>query len=202
MPAWLLFTLVSAMDPETARRVASLLEYVGADYEEAVEEGMVADSAEYVLQLDVVRRAERLAAELSGPGSDIVRRDIRAVYDLVRRLAPEDEVRAASLGGARRALDLACVVLAPAAPPSLDDGERVFRGSCAACHGERGRGDGAASAWIRPRLRAYDTRLTAGRVFNTVTDGIPGTAMPSFALLSEAERWSVAFYVLNLREGR
>jgi high-affinity iron transporter len=41
--------------------------------------------------------------------------------------------------------------------------------------------------------------LSPFKVFNTATYGIEGTAMASFAALTEEQRWQVAFYVLSLR---
>jgi mono/diheme cytochrome c family protein len=75
----------------------------------------------------------------------------------------------------------------------LKQGEDVFAKSCAAgyCHGPKGAGGGA------PRLsgRGFDQAF----ITNTVTRGVPGTAMASFTMsLSRAELIAVVAYVATL----
>lgn len=72
-------------------------------------------------------------------------------------------------------------------------GEKVFAQSCATgyCHGARGTAAGA------PRLagRGFDQAY----ITNTITRGLPGTAMPAFgATLSRAVLAAVAGYVASL----
>jgi cytochrome c oxidase cbb3-type subunit 2 len=86
----------------------------------------------------------------------------------------------------------------------------IFRAECSGCHGERGRGDGPAAAGlsIKPRnfLREkFKVRSTATGeppvkedIFATITRGMPGSAMPSFAFLSEEERRLLADHVWGL----
>jgi len=81
---------------------------------------------------------------------------------------------------------------------------------CAECHGERGRGDGPSADTLRDdfqrAIRPADfTRgqLKAGAsvtdVYRTMTTGLDGTPMPSFAdSMSDDERWAIAYYVLSL----
>lgn len=105
--------------------------------------------------------------------------------------------------------------MALAAPPrgaepanvSLERGERVYRGACAACHGRSGRGDGVAARYLDPRPRdftsgRYRFRSSSSRgptdadLFEIVTRGIPRTQMPGWEdLLSEQERRDVVAYV-------
>ncbi len=97
------------------------------------------------------------------------------------------------------------------APPSpLERGEAIFLRSCAGCHGEEGRGDGAASAYLFPKPRDFSRgafKLTSTPngslptdedLFRTVTNGMPGSAMPSWELLSENDRWAVVSFVKSL----
>ena len=86
----------------------------------------------------------------------------------------------------------------------------LFRAECSGCHGERGRGDGpaAASLSVKPRnfLREkFKVRATATGeppvkedIFATITRGMPGSAMPSFAFLTEEERWLLVDHVWGL----
>mgnify|MGYP001456924713 CR=1 FL=1 len=91
-----------------------------------------------------------------------------------------------------------------------EKGRLIFERSCAWCHGSEGRGDGPAAFYLgrysspRPRdfvQENFKFRSTASGdlptdqdLFRTVTQGIPGY-MPSFASLSEEQRWQVIAYV-------
>ena len=98
-----------------------------------------------------------------------------------------------------------------ATPALIARGKTLYaRAKCAECHGEGGRGDGPSAPTLRddfdrPNRPADFTRgeLRAGSavtdVFRTMTTGLDGTPMPSFAdSMTEAERWAISYYVLAL----
>ena len=71
-------------------------------------------------------------------------------------------------------------------------GKRIFSGSCSNsyCHGNEGVGGGG------PKLRGRS--FTAGHLLKVITEGIPGTSMPSFKnSLSKAQIADVTAYVLS-----
>ena len=85
----------------------------------------------------------------------------------------------------------------PLASPSaadLSSGARVYEVYCARCHGLDGSG-GSGPPLARPRLRRAADE--AG-ILAIVIEGIPGTAMPSAWMLSEAELRQVAAHVRTL----
>jgi|GEM_PF-63344 len=96
-----------------------------------------------------------------------------------------------------------------AAGPSadLDRGRETYAKRCLACHGEKGDGQGPVAEFLNPRPRdfvaaAYKFRTTASGeaptdedLFRVVTNGIPGTAMSGWTILSEAERRQVIAYI-------
>lgn len=100
----------------------------------------------------------------------------------------------------------------PAADPSsvLERGQSLYQQNCAGCHGPEGRGDGPAAAYLFPKPRDFGRgkfRITSGRsgdlpteqdLFRIVTDGMPGSAMPSWELLPETDRWALVKYVKTL----
>ncbi len=99
----------------------------------------------------------------------------------------------------------------PVATADLARGKALFQKQCAACHGNEGRGDGPAAYLLSPRprdLRAARYRLvstwegvaTDDDLFRTITRGIPGSAMPSWGHLSEADRWALVRFVRTLGE--
>lgn len=87
-------------------------------------------------------------------------------------------------------------------PALLEKGKAIFSANCVTCHGEQGDGNGPAGAYLNPKPRNFaKDKFKAGdkpqQVFNTVTKGLPGTAMVGFPQLPEEDRWAVAQYVLN-----
>ena len=108
----------------------------------------------------------------------------------------------------------------PPAPPKPDRldlrrGRELFttRVQCAACHGPGGKGDGPAApglldAWDLPAPVPDLTRgelslkmgSELGDIFRTLSLGMAGTPMPSYASLPEEDRWDLAAYVRSVFE--
>lgn len=97
------------------------------------------------------------------------------------------------------------------APPEepLAMGERLYRDNCAACHGDKGGGDGPAAKFLQPKPRNFGEgkfRLvsTVNRVPSDqdllfiLEHGMPGSAMFPFAHLSETERQALVGHVRQL----
>ncbi|HYC77093.1 MAG TPA: cytochrome c [Planctomycetota bacterium] len=92
---------------------------------------------------------------------------------------------------------------------SLALGKRLFLKSCAACHGETGRGDGPSSNslrdWRDAEIRARDFTSgvfragDSGRdLFLRLRTGIAGTPMPAFSEPDD-ELWAIVHYVRSLK---
>jgi len=87
-----------------------------------------------------------------------------------------------------------------ASPELVTKGEALFQINCASCHGPKGQGDGPRAAELNPRPRNYRTEkfrygALGSQLFNTITNGSPGTSMPSFALLPPQDRWALVHFV-------
>ena len=99
-------------------------------------------------------------------------------------------------------------------PPSaklIALGKQIYTKQCSACLGAEGRGDGAAAYLLYPKPRdfvAANYRLvstwervpTDQDLFNTITRGMPGSAMPSWGYLSEEQRWALVQYVKSFAQ--
>lgn len=93
----------------------------------------------------------------------------------------------------------------------LELGKSTYEDKCAACHGTEGRGDGDAAYLLYPKprdFRAANYRListwegvpTDEDIFRAISRGMPGSAMPSWAHLSENTRWALVHYLKSLAE--
>lgn len=96
------------------------------------------------------------------------------------------------------------------AAAGVSHGARLYRVHCAACHGENGDGQGIAAAFLHPRPR--NLRLGPYKLVSTSNNvpmkddlalvlqrGMPGSSMPSWAHLSEADRAALIDEVIRLR---
>lgn len=89
-------------------------------------------------------------------------------------------------------------------------GEASYARNCAVCHGAEGRGDGQAAYLLDPKPRDFrrgelrlistDNLVAADEdILRTIRQGVPGTAMPSWAQLPEAEQRALVAQVRGLR---
>jgi mono/diheme cytochrome c family protein len=88
----------------------------------------------------------------------------------------------------------------PAGPESLALGRQLYAESCLACHGATGRGDGPAGRALRPPPADFRVHMAAGhtdaQLFDWLTNGVPGTAMPAFKeQLSVEARWHLINFI-------
>lgn len=86
--------------------------------------------------------------------------------------------------------------------PSAERGKEVFERkaspSCASCHGAAGDGSGAPTLQPPPanfhELNRFSVRSDAD-LFNTLTNGRPGTSMPAFKDLTDQDKWDLIAYM-------
>ena len=93
-------------------------------------------------------------------------------------------------------------------PTAVAAGAALFRDNCTSCHGDGADGRGPAA----PGLTPAPADLRGSRVipehsdaylFYRVSEGKPGTAMPSFrGTLDEHERWALVSYLRSLHTPR
>jgi len=100
---------------------------------------------------------------------------------------------------------------ASAAVPSVvekkePDGLALYLQHCARCHGDRGKADGMTSGHLNPWARKFgEEKFQLSTTTNGIPsdddlhyfikNGIPGTAMPAFEQLTEAERQAIIQHV-------
>ena len=207
---FLLFAASAVFADDEARRLVAVLDYVGSDYKNAVRDGTIVSQEEYQEMQEFTKRILELLNQLK----EIDKGDKAGVEPTINSLASQIEKK----GDATRVAELANnaktklistynIVPYPKTLPSLAVGKQVYDENCAQCHGVTGKGDGPGRETMNPKNPAPANftdlermaSLSPFKAFNTATFGVEGTAMASFAALSEEQRWQVAFYVLSLR---
>ncbi|MEX0803456.1 MAG: ethylbenzene dehydrogenase-related protein [Candidatus Binatia bacterium] len=99
----------------------------------------------------------------------------------------------------------------PSTPALVASGKQIYAQQCAACHGIGGRGDGEAAYLLYPKPRdfvaaryrlvsTWDRVPTDQDLFDTISRGMPGSAMPSWEHLATEQRWGLVYYIKSLAE--
>jgi DMSO reductase family type II enzyme heme b subunit len=120
--------------------------------------------------------------------------------------------------GACALLITAVMILASSSPSfaagNAEKGKTIYAKRCWWCHGKTGGADGPASKFLIPPPRDFTAGLFKFKtspakveiardedMFNMITDGMPGTGMPSWkSLLSDQDRWDVVAYIKTLTD--
>jgi len=205
----LLYTTLPTMaqttqDQDKAKQVWQLLDYVAVDYGAAVKDGKVVSPSEYSEMQEFVMSAERQLAAL--PRSDQQKDLLLKAANLSKLIANKSsatEVSTYSRDLAGALLVAYPVPVSPSKTPDLKMGSQLYLAQCASCHGSLGRGDGPLAASLNPppiALSGHD-RAQERSLFSLhqiITQGVNGTATPSFAKLSDEERWALAFFASSL----
>ena len=94
--------------------------------------------------------------------------------------------------------------------PDAELGRQAYVDNCVRCHGPTGAGDGRDSKRMVPRPRklsegVFKFRTTASGtpptdedLFETISNGLPGSRMPDFQRLPEDVRWQLVYHVKSL----
>jgi len=192
----------NAEDQAPSAQVAwRLLDYLAVDYPGAVKDGRVVSASEYAEMKEFSGSVrDRIAGLPVTPSKPQLVDGSNKLVSAIDRKASAEEVaqRAHSLAG--QLLAAYPTPLAPSAPPDLARGAQLYTEQCAACHGVDGHGDGPNAKTLNPKPVAFADASRARQrsvfgLYQVIGQGLDGTAMPSFAQLSPADRWALAFYV-------
>lgn len=183
------------------RQAWQLLDYIAVDYAGAIEGGKVISEGEYAEMREFSATARARIAELpDNPQRTELLRQSDALIALVADKADPVAVARSAHALAGDLLVAYGVAAAPARAPDVAAGKVLYARDCASCHGASGRGDGPAGAALDPPPIAFtDAGRAAQRsplaLYEAISRGVIGTAMPGFPQLTEEQRWALAFYV-------
>lgn len=177
-----------------------LLDYVAVDYAGAVANGQVISAAEYGEMIEFAGQIRtRIAALPAHEAKADLSRNAAALESSIRAKASPEDVGARAKSLAAALLAAYPSPLAPAFPPDLARGQALYQEQCAVCHGVTGRADGEGAQGLDPAPIAFaDVERARQRsvfgLYQVIDQGLDGTAMASFAHLTDDERWALAFY--------
>ena len=202
----LMLTLAGAGGParaqgESAQTVLHLLDYIGVDYSEAVENGKVKNEDEYKEMVEFATQVTALLKTLpANPQQAALAAEAGRLARRVNEKAPASEIAEISAQLRWALISAYNIQVAPKAAPDLARGATLYRTLCVACHGAEGKGDGPAGAKLDPAPSNFHNaermaQRSAYGLYNTISLGVAGTAMAAFKQLSEEDRWALAFYV-------
>ena len=196
--AGLLLALLVVADPG---RALAMLEYVAADYANAVGPGGEVLSEQELREQAIFAR--EAAGEVRAAGDVALAAEIDELGKRVEARGPAMQVASAARQLALRVAAKFQLAVLPHREPDLRRGGAVWRQSCAACHGAKGMPQvdklDLSTPPTRFALPSDVARLSPQRIFAAITYGVPDTAMPEFGgAIDPASRWDVAFYALQL----
>ncbi len=86
---------------------------------------------------------------------------------------------------------------------SIKNGSTLYKAYCSPCHGDKGKGDGPASASLNPKPADHTSEMVQaeadGTLYYKISEGHAHTAMPPFkAVLSADQRWALINFMRTL----
>ena len=87
-------------------------------------------------------------------------------------------------------------------PVLMESGKRVFESHCTRCHGEDARGDGPDGLHMLPRpANFHDLKPSYPAAAEVLRDGVPGSGMPAWPLITPSEIQAVTYYMRSFYAG-
>ncbi|WP_245473315.1 cytochrome c/FTR1 family iron permease [Bradyrhizobium zhanjiangense] len=176
------------------------MDYIAVDYAGAVSHGSVLSPSEYAEQNEFAATvAAKIAALPPKPERQALATEAARLQRAIADKSDAEQVAAIAHGLAAALLATYPVPLAPNKVPDFARGAALFGQNCAACHGDAGDGHGPDAVKLdTPPIAFTDGERARQRsvfaLYQVITQGLDGTAMPSFDGLPTDDRWALALY--------
>jgi len=185
-------------------QLLQLIDYIGVDYSEAVNNGQVINEAEYAEMHDfaagILQQVEDLPVHKVK--ADLVTQS-ENLSALIQQKVASDQIRQLTSKMHQSIVGAYDIVVVPRKQPDMNRAQALYAEQCSSCHGVDGYGDGPAAKGMEPPpinfrdVERYKHRTLYG-LHSTITQGVSDTGMKAYANLSDDDRWSLAFYVGSL----
>lgn len=192
----MMLLLMSAFPLQASDKLIQLIEYIGADYKNAVHNGEVASDAEYGEMLEF---ASLIPAQLPADHAEL-NALAATLQQLIQNKADVADIKHITTQMRHAVIAAMPAIVLPLQAPDRLRGQTLYQTNCAVCHGANAMGDGPAGAALDPSPTnfhehdRYAARSAFG-LFNTISLGVEDTGMQSFRHLDAQSRWDLAFYV-------
>ncbi|WP_241520893.1 cytochrome c/FTR1 family iron permease [Steroidobacter cummioxidans] len=186
------------------RQLWQLIDYVAVDYAGAVADGQISNEGEYKEMVEFTATIrERVDSLPARAGQAQLTEQSQLLETAVSQQADAAKVAQIAHGLGNQLLTTYPVPIAPKTVPDLARGAALYQEQCVACHGVSGHGDGPAAAQLDPPPIAFtDADRARSRslysLYEAISQGVGGTAMPGFPALSPEDRWALSFYIGTL----
>ena len=192
-------------DTAQLRQLAQLAEYIGVDYSAAVDKHQIVNADEYkeMLEFSALLVDRSFSKKGISAGYQAVANQALSLQKAIQNKGNVNDVQNLSAELRGSLLKLMPQISLPRHLLPETEIKPLFQENCGACHGLYGQGDGPLSAQLAPEPTDFtnkeraDNRSVLG-LFDAISNGIDGTAMPAFTQLTEQQRWSLAFYAGKL----
>lgn len=181
--------------------VLHLLDYVSVEYPQFVKDGQVLNPSEYAEQVEFAGNIERAIRALPpNPKRDQYAEQAARLLSAIQAKADGSTVVREAQQLQQGLIAAYNIETAPRRAPDLRTAAATYAENCAMCHGPAGDGKGPQAASLQPTPTDFtDVKRQSARsvfaLYNTITLGVAGTAMPAFSALTPEQRWQLAFYV-------
>ena len=193
---------VGAAQTRAWERTVALLNYLEGDYPKALASK---DAFELEEQKGLFAEAIKSLRETGPEGQGILEQLELLAPNVARGDDPSLSLQFGTL--AQAAAVAGRIATVPRTPPDLVRAHALWKDACAVCHGLAGDGRPTTPLALNPPPANFHdeetlAKLTPFKVFTALGLGVPGTAMPAFAHLSDDDRWSLSSYLFTLKPGR
>src|SRR5712692_3156736 len=148
-----LFAASTAFADDEARRLVALLDYLGTDYKNSVQDGKILNQNEFAEMQEFSRRTLDLLKQLKETDKVDkagVEPSLQSLARHIQNKADPKTVAELANNAKEKLIATYKIVPHPKRLPSLASGKTVYLENCAQCHGESGKGDGPSRATMNP----------------------------------------------------
>lgn len=203
-----LLVLTAGLARADVPQLMQLVDYVGADYADAVADGRVVNEDEYQEMLDFSSGIRVLVTSLPDDEArdQLLRHADELIAQVDSKVSPE-EISALISEMRRFVVQNYGGIVLPRSPPDLDRGAALYAEQCAGCHGATGNGLGPLAPNLDPAPVSFVDPVRASQrslygLYNTITLGVTETSMRAYPELTNEDRWALAFFVGQLASDR